>query len=294
MGHNQTLQYLIDNEQDARWGLTVNGVGFQHIDSDEPYPPKNHPQEYSFLADQGRRLNEYQFIYITAGRGFFQSEHCAQTEIKEGDMFLLFPREWHRYHPDPGTGWNEYWIGFRGQNIDSRIANGFFSPREPVFHVGLHDELVQVFRNAIAIAKEQYVGYQQMLAGAANMVMGHAYAFNRHNEFENHEVVEQMRKAKVIMTERLAEGITPMEVAEEINMGYSRFRQVFRKFTGYAPLQYIQEVRLTKCKQLLANTNLSLTEIAYQVGYESVDYFATTFRKKNGVTPTAYRKSVRR
>ena len=202
MGHNQTLQYLIDNEQDARWGLTVNGVGFQHIDSDEPYPPKNHPQEYSFLADQGRRLNEYQFIYITAGRGFFQSEHCAQTEIKEGDMFLLFPREWHSYHPDPGTGWNEYWIGFRGQNIDSRIANGFFSPREPVFHVGLHDELVQVFRNAIAIAKEQYVGYQQMLAGAANMVMGHAYAFNRHNEFENREVVEQMRKAKVIMTER--------------------------------------------------------------------------------------------
>ena len=39
MGHNQTLQYLIDNEQDARWGLTVNRVGFQHIDSDKPYTP---------------------------------------------------------------------------------------------------------------------------------------------------------------------------------------------------------------------------------------------------------------
>jgi len=42
MGYSQTLQYLIDNEQDACWGLTVNGVGFQHIDSGEIYPPKNH------------------------------------------------------------------------------------------------------------------------------------------------------------------------------------------------------------------------------------------------------------
>lgn len=40
MGYSQTLQYLIDNEQDACWGLTVNGVGFQHIDSGEIYPPK--------------------------------------------------------------------------------------------------------------------------------------------------------------------------------------------------------------------------------------------------------------
>lgn len=108
MGYSQTLQYLIDNEQDACWGLTVNGVGFQHIDSGEIYPPKNHPQEYSFLTDRGRRLNEYQFIYITAGRGVFRSEHCDQTEIKEGDMFLLFPHEWHSYQPDPETGWNEY------------------------------------------------------------------------------------------------------------------------------------------------------------------------------------------
>ena len=76
-----------------------------------------------------------------------------------------------------------------------------------------------------------------------------------------------MRKAKVIMMERLADDITPIMVAEEINMGYSRFRQVFRKFTGYAPLQYIQEIRLTKSKQLLANTNLSLADIAYHVGY---------------------------
>lgn len=133
-----------------------------------------------------------------------------------------------------------------------------------------------------------------MLAGTANMVQGYAYAFNRHNKFADREIIDQMRKAKVIMMERLADDITPIMVAEEINMGYSRFRQVFRKFTGYAPLQYIQEIRLTKGKQLLANTNLSLADIAYQVGYESVDYFSTTFRKKNGITPTAYRKSVRR
>ena len=74
MGYSQTLQYLIDNEQDACWGLTVNGVGFQHIDSGEIYPPKNHPQEYSFLTDRGRRLNEY----LCA-----EFKHSEKAEIKK-------------------------------------------------------------------------------------------------------------------------------------------------------------------------------------------------------------------
>lgn len=43
-----TSKYLIDNDQDVSWGLTINTVGFQHIDPGQPYPPKSHPEGYSF------------------------------------------------------------------------------------------------------------------------------------------------------------------------------------------------------------------------------------------------------
>lgn len=293
MTESVTSKYLIDNDQDIRWGLTINTVGYQHIDAGEPYPPKTHPAGYSFLANKGRVLEEYQFVYITKGKGYFTSKESQKIEIQAGDMFLLFPGIWHSYHPDETTGWDEYWIGFKGWNIDNRVSNGFFSPEEPVFHVGLNDEIVRMYRNALAIAQEQRLGYQQMLAGIANVIQGFAYALHRHNTFENQEAAHQIQNAKIIMIEKFGQGISPTDVAEEINMGYSKFRRLFKEYTGYAPLQYIQELRLQRSKKLLLNTRLSLSDIAEEVGYDNADYFSTAFKKKNGITPAAFRRKMK-
>ena len=134
---------------------------------------------------------------------------------------------------------------------------------------------------------------KQMLGGVANMLQGYAFALNRHNTFEDQEAAQQIQKAKVIMMERFGQGISPTDVADNINMGYSKFRRLFKEYTGYAPLQYIQELRLQRSKELLLSTNLSLTEIADEVGYDNADYFSTAFKKKNRITPAAYRKKLK-
>ena len=290
MATQTTSIYLLSNEQDIHWGLTVSTVGFQHILPGEAYPPKGHPQQYSFQAGRGRVLDEYQFVYISSGRGTFKSESFGQTTVSEGDMFLLFPGEWHSYKPDEATGWDEYWMGFKGLNIDNRVTNRFFLPQEPIFHVGLNEDIVRLFRNAIAIAREQGIGFQQMLGGVANMLQGYAFALNRHNSFEDQEAAEAIHKAKIIMTEKFSQRISPTDVADAICMGYSKFRRLFKEFTGYAPLQYLQELRLQRSKQLLASTNLSLAEIADRVGYDNADYFSAAFKKKNHITPANFRK----
>lgn len=290
MTTQMTSIYLLSNDQDSRWGLTVSTVGYQHIAPGEPYPPKGHPQDYSFQAGRGRVLEEYQFVYISSGHGIFESKSFGQTAVSEGDMFLLFPGEWHSYHPDEASGWDEYWIGFKGLNIDSRVSNEFFLPREPIFHVGLNEDIVRLYRNAITIAQEQAIGFQQMLGGVANMLQGYAFALNRHNTFEDSESAEAIHKAKIIMTEKFSQRIGPADVAEAINMGYSKFRRLFKEYTGYAPLQYLQELRLQRSKQLLTSTDLSLTEIADEVGYDNADYFSAAFKKKNHITPANYRK----
>ena len=285
-----TSIYLLSNDQDINWGLTVSTVGYQHIAPGEAYPPKGHPQAYSFQAGRGRVLDEYQFVYISRGRGVFESKSFGQATVGEGDMFLLFPGEWHSYQPDETTGWDEYWIGFKGLNIDSRVSNGFFLPREPIFHVGLSEDIVRLYRNAIAIASEQSIGFQQMLGGVANMLQGYAFALNRHNPCEDQQAAEAIHKAKIIMTEKFGQKIGPTDVADAINMGYSKFRRLFKEYTGYAPLQYLQELRLQRSKQLLVGTELTLTEIADRVGYDNADYFSAAFKKKNHITPANFRK----
>ena len=103
-----------------------------------------------------------------------------------------------------------------------------------------------------------------------------------------------MNKAKIIMTDHLFSGIKAEEVAEAVNMSYSWFRKVFKDYTGFAPAQYIQELKIQKGKELLSETHLSAKEIAYKMGFENHEYFFTAFKRKTGMTPVQYRKLTQR
>lgn len=74
--------------------------------------------------------------------------------------------------------------------------------------------------------------------------------------------------------------------------GYStvHFTRMFKKATGLTPREYLIHHRVSKAKQLLAGTNLSIVEVAYQSGFGSHAHFTTQFRRMTGTTPQAYRK----
>jgi AraC-like DNA-binding protein len=283
------IKYLIANEQDASWGLTINTVGFQHINANSLYPPDNHPTRYLFSTNKGRILDEYQLVYLSNGNGRFSSKNCKQTEIQGGNFFLLFPGEWHNYEPSKETGWDEYWIGFNGINMDARVQNNFFTRNRPVFNVGLSEEIVQLYRLAITVAWEQQSGFQQMLAGIVNHLLGIAYSRNKLNTFENLQVTDQINKAKIVMLDSYTKDIKLEEIAQQVNMSYSWFRRIFKQYTGFSPAQYLQELRLQKSKSLLTNTSKSIKEITYDSGFKTADYFCVAFKKRTGSSPMNYR-----
>jgi AraC-like DNA-binding protein len=283
------IKYLLTTEQDLRWGITVNSVGFQHIAPFQPYPPSNHPTRYLFSADKGRVLDEYQLLYITRGKGEFRSKNCKKLKIEEGHMFLLFPGEWHTYHPDKATGWDEYWIGFDGKNMDNLVKSEFFNRQYPVFSVGVSAQIGQLYEWAIEVARAQKAGFQQMLAGYVNLLIGYAYSYDRQSKFEEMRIVKHINKAKMIIMENLHIPITPQMIAERLNMSYSWFRRIFKQYIGISPAQYIIEIKIQKSKELLTNTSMSSKEISFEMGFDNPDYFCTIFKKKTGFSPLGYR-----
>lgn len=284
------LKYLISNNQDSLWGLVINSVGSQYIEPNSDYPPKNHPTRYLFSATKGRILNEYQLIYISQGKGFFVSDSQKKTEIKAGNMFLLYPNEWHNYAPDPSVGWHEYWIGFEGINIDNRIKNGFFDKKTPIFNIGAKKDITDLYNKAIDIATNQQTGFQQMLAGIVNYLLGIAYSQNKQSSFDNLNITKQLEKAKIWMSENFQQNITAEQVAEHVNMSYSWFRRMFKGYSGLTPYKYIVELRIQKAKELLSTTNKTNFDIAFAIGFDNPDYFCAAFKKKTDRTPMEYRK----
>ena len=149
------FKYLLVNEKDRKFGITVNTVGFQPIPPNTSYPSTRHPKSYYFNPEKGRILSEYQFLYISKGKGVFSSETTKKTVVKKGSVIVLFPGQWHSYCPDKNTGWNEYYIGFEGSIIDEIVKCGFITPNNQVLEIGINEDLVSLYSSAIKAGKDE-------------------------------------------------------------------------------------------------------------------------------------------
>lgn len=284
------FKYLLVNEKDKTFGLTVNTVGFQPIAPNALYPSTDHPKSYYFNPKKGRVLSEYQFVYISKGKGVFESESTKKRAIAKGQIMILFPGQWHSYQPLKDIGWNEYYIGFEGSIIDSIIKKSFISSQNQVLDVGTSEELVNLFSTAIRVAKEDKKSAQQYLAGIVFHILGMILALSQNKNYEARESTQVIERAKIIMGENIHKDIDVKEIASKLGTSYSWFRKFFKEYTGYAPAQYFQELKLRKAKELLTETNLPIKEIAYELNFSSIEYFLSFFKQRVNITPSEYRK----
>lgn len=288
----QTSKYMLASERDALWGLTVTTIGYEEIGPNDPYPTRGHADGYYFELEKGRVLTEYQLLYITEGEGIFHSRSVPKATLREGDFFLLFPGEWHSYHPTGPRGWKKYWIGFKGHNMDDRVRANFLSPTKPIYHIGYSADIVRLYKQAYETAQEEGAYTQQMLAGIVNHLIGMMYSLERNIELKtrNETHVEMINRARLRIRESLESSLTIQQVAEEMGVSYSNFRKLFKEHTGLSPATYQQDLRLQRAKELLTTTNMSIKEIAYQLNFDSPDYFSAKFKIKTGRKPSDLRQ----
>lgn len=168
------------------------------------------------------------------------------------------------------------------------LGNGFFSKAKPIYTVGLHNDVVELYDNAIKVAMEQESGFQQLLSSIVTHLLGLAYFYEKNETYRSSELGDQINRAKIMIMEQYRT-IKPEEIAKALCMGYSNFRKVFKEYTGFSPAKYIQEMKFNKTKEELTNSTLSIKEIAYAMGYDNYEYFFTAFRRQAGMTPAEYR-----
>jgi AraC-like DNA-binding protein len=285
------FKYLPVSSHDVNWGLHVLNAGYNRIEKEAKYPPAGHPSDHYFNWDKGRILDEYQIIYISKGSGTFESKHFKQTRVQEGAIIFLFPGEWHRFKPLKETGWDEYWVGFKG-DIISNIANKhFISPHQPVLQLGLNEQLIHLFSAILENTKTEHPGYQPLISGMIIHLLGAIYAKTKQQELEQEDISAVLiSKARILLREYVHKNIAVESVAEELQVSYSWFRKAFKTFTGIAPHQYVLQLKIEKAKALLADTTKPVKEIAFELGFESSFYFSRIFKSKTTHAPDTYRK----
>lgn len=99
-------------------------------------------------------------------------------------------------------------------------------------------------------------------------------------------------KARAYIHEHQTEELSLGQVAKAVNMSSYYFCKTFKKVVGINFTDYVARVRIEKSKNLLLNPNLRVSEIAFEVGFQSLTHFNRVFKKVLGQSPTEYRAQL--
>jgi len=102
-----------------------------------------------------------------------------------------------------------------------------------------------------------------------------------------------VERARAFMAAHFSEGLSIDDIADAAALSRYHFSRLFRKETGFAPYEYLMQLRFRHAKQLLSDTVLSVEEIAAQCGFCSASNLIRAFRQDTGMTPHQFRMAIR-
>jgi AraC-like DNA-binding protein len=259
------------------WGLHVSRVGCSGRDPG-----------YTGQGPSGRVLDEFAVVYLTRGGGTFYAAPEAPRAVSAGDMLVLFPGVWHRYHPDPETGWNEHWVIFDGTWARGIWKRRVIAPERAILHPGMDPALHQLFNRLIEEAKRPAPGHERELAALCAHVLARALSLSASQERRARPRTALIDEAVAYLQEHRHEAVDLEKLASSLHVSYPHFRRLFRRVIGVPPHQYHLQLRIARAKELLERGDLSVKEVAARVGFDDRYYFARLFRRKAGVPPSRW------
>lgn len=277
-------RYLPPDQEAALWGWQLLDAGHQQILPGEDYPPAGHPAEYQFNAAGWRTLDEYQMVFIYQGRGKLATADGQVFGVKAGTVMIIFPGEPHRYAPEAASGWNEYWVGFRGAEAE-RMMPHLVTPQRPVVITEQARHIKERFEQILHWVSQKTAESDVVAASCILQIL----ALMRHGQGEAASDLSTYAKSiwqtKMMMAANIHQRLDLEDLSRQVGMTYTHFRRVFKKYTGYAPREYENLTKLNYSKSLLRSKSHTISAIADQLGYTSIHYYSRAFKKQFGVSP---------
>jgi AraC-like DNA-binding protein len=287
------FRYLPVSPEAQEWGVYVTTAGHVMVPPHSPYPRHQHPGDHHFSWENGRILPHFQLIYIERGQGEFESGTAGLQEVRAGDLLVIFPEIWHRYRPDPETGWEEYWLEMDGDYLRRLTKLAGLKPERPVLRLDHQPGLLQAYQTALDLLRREPPGYQFQLGVQALQMLALVVSAQRSGSVMGRPVEELIREAREVLSTP-GTSLSPDQLARRLNLSPSSFRRLFKSHTGFSPAQYAQQIALKRASNLLRNTTWPVGRIADELGFSSVFYFSRLFKQKAGSSPLEYRRQGNR
>lgn len=245
--------------------------------------------------------NCFEFIYVTEDSAYI-SINSENYIVGEGESVLIPPHTKHSYrHDEAGNGsiCIYFDINIIDKNKDAvRLASALSVPQKYSdntfmnYFISSIDQGEMQLRFLMLIMKLYYIATE-----SKNNQYDSSNRSDEINNEENQENQENMENKKRMisgevisyMKEHYMEKIYMNDVAAHLNTTYRTLSRKFKKETGMTLIDMLTDIRIEAAKSLLLNTDKSVSEIAYESGYENEFYFSAMFKNREGCSPMTFR-----
>jgi AraC-like DNA-binding protein len=217
-------------------------------------------------------------------------DHYTHYEVGPNEFFILPQNVEHSYGSDSEHPWSIYWIHFGGESLPGLNQAQAFQKHFKPFYIKDNGDIISLF---VKIYKTLELGYSIDNLLFANMSLSYfltLFVYNsRHYAATANEKNDCVDSAILYMKENINENISLNNLSSQYNYSVSRFSNLFKQKTGYAPIDYFLQMKMQKACQNLDFTQRSIKDIAFSMGFDDPYYFSKRFRAIIGMSPKKYR-----
>lgn len=240
---------------------------------------------FPFATDNIDGREDYYFIYVEHGEmtvWLGGIKHVAPA----GSIIIFPPRYHYRYEYSRKEPLSYLWAHFTGSYAKDFIkACGFATP-PCLYSSSSGANLSSGFLGLFEIFEAGGALRDRRLSCKLEEIIINA-AISITKDHDNRTLERSLRHIHTSYDKE----IRIPDLARMESLSNSRYISVFKEKTGLAPSEYIINLRMNVACDLLRNTDMSVKEIAYSVGYSDAHFFGKLFKKKTGVTPQKYARA---
>lgn len=255
------------------------------VPSDIGYFPK--AKQHYFERPNGSR--QLILILCVQGKGWVRFDK-REYGIAPGKLLVIRPNQPHSYGADSVQPWTIYWCHAAG-SVAERFGHSLIGENaSPVLGIGDYPRLVTLFTEMLD-ELEQGCGLSHLLlsSSALSYLLALIWKFSRVEAENCIDSTVRVRQVAEQLRQHPERAVSVGALAAMANLSASHFCNIFKRITGFAPVEYLLHMRIQRACELLDTTDEPIKRIANETGFSDPLYFSRVFAKVHGLSPSAYR-----
>ena len=233
----------------------------------------------------------YLLHYVLEGQGYYYVNDNKYT-VSKNQGFLIEPNVVTFYQADKDNPWTYLWIGIDGDKAKLYLNSAGLNENHLIFTYEKDDSLKEYVLEMLK--------HHTMSDSDAFKIEGLLYLFFSKLCEDRKEISSMSKeentnnyinKAIEFIQNNYHNSIKVTDIANYICLNRSYLTSIFQNNLNMSPQKFLMKFRITKAAELLYNTNLSITNIAYSCGYSDPLAFSKAFKKIKGISPKEYRNT---